>query len=315
MPNSAPKPPSDDPLAMGAADDAHPWATDAAVLSPDELLARLESLNHQLAAVQQGLARSHRLATVGTLTATLIHEYNNLMTPLVSYAQMALAEPDDQALTTKALEKALNSAQQAGQISQALLGFVREDPPVPSGNAAAPGGTRENCSTAETGDQPPSASLQSAVQAASECLARDPAKDGIAVDVDVNEVRVAIDPVAMQHILLNLLLNARKAILAYDRRQGGRITIRATPRRDRVDVEFADTGRGIPEHLLGRIFEPFVSDADDNTDDAGNLGQTGTGLGLALCRHFVEQAGGSIRVHNRPAPDSGAVFTLELPAG
>jgi len=291
-----------------AAADAPSWDAGVDLLSADELLRRLDRLQAELDGVKAGLARSHRLATVGTLTASLIHEYNNIMTPLVSYAQMALAEPGDQALTAKALEKALNAAHQAGRISEALLGFVREDPAVTPTNQETPGPSTELCSADRASTNRPNTSLANAVQAALDCLARNPEKDGITLSVGVNDVHVAASPVAMQHILLNLLINARKALLAHDRRRGGRIDITATRQDDRVTLTFADTGPGIPEHLLPSLFEPFVS---EDPNPAG----TGTGLGLAVCRHFVEQVGGTIAAHNRLAPDRGAVFTMELPAG
>jgi signal transduction histidine kinase len=73
-----------------------------------------------------------------------------------------------------------------------------------------------------------------------------------------------------------------------------------TPHDGWAEVEMADTGRGIPEKLMDRIFEPFVT---------GREG--GTGLGLAVVRKIVEQHGGRITARNRP--EGGALFTFAFP--
>ena len=67
-----------------------------------------------------------------------------------------------------------------------------------------------------------------------------------------------------------------------------------------AEVEVADTGYGIPEELLGRIFEPFVTGRE-----------RGTGLGLSIVRKVVEQHGGRIAAQNRP--EGGAAFTILFP--
>lgn len=272
--------------------------------SVEAVLDQLRTMEQELGALRNGLAHSHRLATVGTLAATLVHEYNNLLTPIVSYAQMALAEPEDTDLTRKALEKSMNSALQAAKISEALLAFVRED--QPAAIAESSGGAREGGR--------PAADLANTVQASLDCLARDLARDGIELTVDVNSVCAAMDPTALQHVLINLLVNARKALLGAGVRRGGRITLRARRIGDRVHLTVADTGPGIPDHLMHHLFEPFVTHptSSDPADHAG-CGQ-GTGLGLALCRHFVEQAGGSIRASNQTGSGTGATFHIDLPA-
>jgi signal transduction histidine kinase len=118
---------------------------------------------------------------------------------------------------------------------------------------------------------------------------------------------VRVVPVEMEHVLLNLLLNARKAMMA----KGGMLTCAVAPADTPgyVALRVSDTGRGIaPEHL-DRIFEPFfttASHADEETYENG-----GAGLGLPVARDLAHQAGGEIRVTSTPGV--GSIFTVLLP--
>jgi len=205
----------------------------------------------------------------------VIHEFNNLLTPIVSYAQLALAHPEDAALQQKAMERVHDAGQRAAQACESLLGFAR------TSDAAAGG----------------AADLATTVDEALACLGRDLAKDGIDLRVAVPDARVAMPAIRLQQVLVNLLLNARKAI----GKRGGRIRIAG-----RVD---GPAGPGIPHAIRNRLFEPFVTHAvgDDVDPDA----EPGSGLGLALCRQLIHEAGGQIQAHSAQA--EGARFELTLP--
>ena len=100
-------------------------------------------------------------------------------------------------------------------------------------------------------------------------------------------------------VFLNLLTNALQALPA-----SGHGEIRVATRRagDRIEIDVADTGRGVPEALRERIFEPFVT-----TKGVGE----GTGLGLFVCRNIVRALGGTIELH--PPAAGGALFRTSLP--
>jgi signal transduction histidine kinase len=114
--------------------------------------------------------------------------------------------------------------------------------------------------------------------------------------------RVASDPLLLHQVFLNMVLNAEHAIAA--RGGGGRIEVSTAVVRsgDRIVVRLRDTGTGIPEDTLSRIFEPFYT-----TKEVGK----GTGLGLAIAYGIVQEHGGQISAANHP--DGGAIFTVELP--
>src|SRR3954470_23591489 len=86
-------------------------------------------MQQQLDALREQLTESQRLATIGTIAAVIAHEFNNLLTPIVSYSQFALtsAEGDkpDMELIKKALSKSFGASTKAGKICQSMLGLAR----------------------------------------------------------------------------------------------------------------------------------------------------------------------------------------------
>ncbi len=109
------------------------------------------------------------------------------------------------------------------------------------------------------------------------------------------------DPRRLQQILHNLVDNAIK----YSP-EGGQITVRCQTQGDKLVISVTDQGRGIPQNEQGLLFEPFYR---GRTAEGGQ--QTGLGLGLSLCRGYVEAHGGQIWV--RSAPQQGSTFYFSLP--
>ena len=130
-------------------------------------------------------------------------------------------------------------------------------------------------------------------QAKSLDLVVSPCPADITARTDIEKVR---------QILVNLLSNAVKFT---DR--GGRIELSCTSSDDSVNIVVADSGVGIPQDQLGRIFDPFVQVRSDLTRTA-----EGTGLGLAISRDLARAMGGDLTAESRPG--EGSVFTLTLPA-
>lgn len=251
----------------------------------------IEAMQAELASLRDQLTESQRLATVGTIAAVIAHEFNNLLTPIASYAQLALngieSGKNDVELTKKALNKGITHAMRAGKICSSMLNLVR--------------GERENrlCS------------IQAIIDESLAVLARDPSRDGIALRVQVMpDLQVKGDPVQLEQVFLNLLINARQAMLReHANGRGGIITIKADRAADnQVRVNVADTGPGITERNLPRIFEPFFT-----TKTAARGGEPrGTGLGLHICKQIIETHGGRIEVES--ALGRGTTFGVLLPA-
>jgi signal transduction histidine kinase len=114
--------------------------------------------------------------------------------------------------------------------------------------------------------------------------------------------QVTGDESRLSRLFLNLIVNAVQAVAGdAENEHFIRVVTRTEPHR-RVTIEITDSGPGIPEEHLGRVFDPYFT-----TKPAGE----GTGLGLAICKHIVGELGGSISVTSTLA--RGATFRVTLP--
>ena len=137
-------------------------------------------------------------------------------------------------------------------------------------------------------------------------MGRDFHRDGIDLVLDVPKgLSFRTRKVELQQVLLNLLLNARSAVLA--KAGTRRIEISARTARGRVTLTVGDNGVGIPPENLPRIFDPFFTTKSDGGDGDG-----GHGLGLSICTDILKSLDGRIDV--RSVPNQGATFTVDMPA-
>lgn len=239
-----------------------------------------EQLQRQIADLRSQLMQSQKLSSVGALASSITHEFNNILTTVINYAKMGLRHKDA-ATRDKAFDKILSAGQRAAKITTGMLSYSRSQ-----------GDRREPTDLAELVDE-----VMVLVQK----------------DLQMHRVRLQTDfydrPFAdinagqIQQVLLNLIINARQAMDG-----GGMLTIsvRSNPESGMAELAVKDTGGGIPSEKLPRIFDPFFS-----TKEADSQGQGGTGLGLALCREIIEAHKGRIRVES--IVGQGTTFTLKFP--
>jgi two-component system C4-dicarboxylate transport sensor histidine kinase DctB len=113
------------------------------------------------------------------------------------------------------------------------------------------------------------------------------------------DIVVMGNPIQLEQIFINLLTNARDALISAPRKH---ITITCATKGPMVDISVGDTGPGIPAGLEQRIFDPFFT-----TKEVG----AGTGLGLSIIYGIIKEHQGTIIVENHPG--EGAVFLIQLP--
>jgi signal transduction histidine kinase len=243
---------------------------------------RVEVQQHQNEALKSQLVGLQHLANIGTVSHMIAHEINNLLTPMKSYATFALDNPGDGALTEKALRKVANNCERASKIMESMLVLVNGD-----------------------AQEKTNVRLLDLIEEIFTCLCRDFAKDGITVEILVpDDLTVCVVPVQIQQVLMNLILNARDAMLP----RGGVLSIKATETADVVDIEVADTGDGIGPADLENIFETFFTTKADKNSPAED---SGAGIGLAFCKMIIDGHRGCISVESEPG--NGSNFKINLP--
>ncbi len=243
---------------------------------------RLDSLTAQFDTLRAQVRQAQQLANLGTAAATLAHETNNLLTPLRAYAEYALGSGDPE-LMKKALTVTAKN----------VLILINMTSRVLEISAAKPR-RRETVA------------VRTVVDDAVASLCRDLSKDGIDLAVEIDDsLTVLADPLQLQQVLFNLLLNAREALAAG---HGGRVTIVAARDADRVVIAVRNSGDPIPPDLLPHLFEPFQSSKPSQREGRQRCG----GLGLALCRDLIEENDGAITVQSDPGQPT--TFTINLPA-
>jgi signal transduction histidine kinase len=228
------------------------------------------------------LERLQALATLGELTGTATHEFNNLLMTIMNYAKMAMRDRSD-AGREKALTKILDASQRAARITGTILAQARN---------------RKDTTTATD--------LAALINDTLELLGREMRKYRVKVETTIDPTT----PMAMlsgnqiQRVLINLLVNARQAMA-----EGGTITVSLAPdaASGEVVLTVRDTGVGIPRDQLPRIFDSFYS-TKSGPDDSG---KGGTGLGLASTKEIIDAHGGRIRVESTVG--RGTAFIIRLP--
>jgi len=226
------------------------------------------------------LGQMQALANIGINTSMIAHEINNLLTPLTNYAELAIRNPEDEALTEKVLNKTLKNCQRAAMVMQTILAMGKKN-----------------------SEEKSNVNLRTLIDEIFISLCRDFKKDQITVDINIPDgLHINAVAIQIQQTLMNLILNARDAMLD----NGGYLKIAATQNKNSVSITVSDTGCGINKKDLRDIFEPFFTtktDSDTNT--------SGTGLGLAFCKKIIESHNGSISVES--SPQKGTTFDITLP--
>lgn len=243
----------------------------------------LEALNHmicELESSQNQLVQEKKLASLGVLTAGIAHQLNNPLNNIFTSCQLLResgAHGGDAGFPAKMLHNIHQEVLRARDIVRGLLDFARQSDfslkPVALADVVG------RAVALVAGETPP----------------------GLRIDIDVPpDLVLPADGRRLQEVCINLLLNAVQAVS----RLPGRISV--TARRDEAAAQAVlrvrDSGDGIPEAGLGRIFDPFFT--------LKGVGK-GTGLGLSVAFGIIRRHGGTISVES--VEGEGSCFTVRLP--
>jgi two-component system NtrC family sensor kinase len=236
----------------------------------------LADANTRLQVAQQQLVQSEKLASVGQLTAGIVHDVKNPLGVIKGLAEEVEEQVSGDQEVVSQLKLIRDSAVRANTIVSDLLKFARQSNPELS--------YQNICATVET-----SARL-------TDYLAR---KAGVKVSTELpaSGVMAFYDAQLIEQVLINLIQNAIQAMP-----KGGSLRLRVAQKDDWVETSVQDTGTGIKKENLSRIFDPFFT-----TKPPGE----GTGLGLSVSYGIVAQHGGEILVDSKVG--KGTTFTIRLP--
>lgn len=235
----------------------------------------------EIVRAQEQLINAEKLASLGRMAAGVAHELNSPLTGIVTFAHlMAKRMPPENAQDAEDLKVIIDQAERCSKIVRGLLGFSRK-----------------------TASEKAHVDMNTLIENTLSMVRNQAKFYNIAFDVrlDKSIPEVNADPNQIQQVFLNLLINAADAM-----EEKGKITISSRVVEDGADrfveLEFTDTGPGIPEEIRSKVFEPFFT-----TKPAGK----GTGLGLAVSYGIIKKHEGQIFVKSEPG--HGASFFIRLP--
>jgi len=222
------------------------------------------------------LRHADRLATIGLLAAGVAHELNEPLGNILGFAQLARKCQRLPESAKQDIEKIESASLHAREVIKKLLVFARQMPPEK---------TRVN--------------LDQVVEEALDFVGARCAEAGIEVECSLSRdlPEITADPAQLNQVLVNLVVNALQAMP-----EGGKLTVRTRACENDVSLIVEDTGVGMSEEALERIFVPFFT-----TKDVGE----GTGLGLPVVHGIVTSHGGSIEVESKLG--RGTRFEIRLP--
>lgn len=233
--------------------------------------------------LEEQLLHAQRMQEMGRLTGVIAHDFNNVLTAILTPTQLLLMDMDPEHELRPDLEEILDAARMAAALTKQLLTFSRKRL-----------------------FQPRPVDLNESLRGLAGVLDR---LIGLDVEIEMELAdglpAVVMDPNHLEQILVNLSVNASDAMP-----KGGRLSFRTRPvalsdklaegGADFVELQISDTGVGIDAENLPRIFDPFFT-----TKEAG------TGLGLATAYSIVEQSNGLMFVCSQPG--EGTTFQIRLP--
>lgn len=243
----------------------------------NDMAGELKERESSLKKAQHALVQSEKMAAVGTLSAGLAHEVKNPLSAVLGYAQLSKRKLEQPEALKQHLDTIENETRRCNEIIGNLMQFSRQEK-----------GEHSRISVNEV-VQKSIAIVDHQLSLKDVQIESDLAQDLPPVSGNANQ---------LQQVLMNLMINAQQAI----GEGGGTVDLATSIEGESVLITVSDTGPGIDEDVVAKIFEPFYT-----TKPAGQ----GTGLGLSVTYGIIQDHGGDISV--KRADSGGAKFVIELP--
>ena len=241
-----------------------------------EVMTLKEDLERMVEEKTRQVIQMEKLSTLGELMGAIAHQLNNPLVGVVNFSQYILGKLEKDHPLREDMETILQAGTECKEIIERLLAFSRQ-----------------------ASFERSRADLNNLLDECLRLTERQFDLKGIRLERDyAPSAQVSLDVTLMRQALLNIIINAIQAM-----EEGGRLSIATrTDGVGWVEVEIADTGKGIDEGAVSKIFDPFF------TTKKGGLG-----LGLTVVRDIIHRHGGEIKVRSKKG--EGTTFTIRLPAG
>lgn len=228
--------------------------------------------------LEKQLLRSEKLSSLGKLSAGIAHEINQPLTGVLTFAHLLLRKFKDDDKTRKDLETIVRETTRIRGIVQGILDFARETPM-----------------------QKKPRKIEEVLDQTLEIVVHQQRFFGITLEKEYDQSlpEVVVDSNLMEQVFMNIILNALDAMHG-----SGTLTVKTHRDNGWAEVEFSDTGMGMPEEILDKIFDPFFT-TKDSTEGMG------MGLGLAVSYGIVKNHNGDISVSSKTG--QGTTFSIRLP--
>jgi two-component system NtrC family sensor kinase len=247
----------------------------ASVGSFVDLKDRLE-MERALRRTQEQLLQSEKLAAMGRLTSQIAHELNNPLYGIMNTLELLKTEISPQSKRRKVLEMALSETVRLSDMLRKMLSFSKPD--------------QQEKQAVDL-----NMVLDEILLLHEKQLQENDIKIKISFTEGIPQIKASKDQ--LRQVFLNLVANARDAMP-----DGGTLRVTTAADNENVRIEIADTGIGIEEEHLKKIFDSFFTTKDS---------VKGVGLGLSVCYGFIKDHGGDIQVKSKV--DSGTTFTITFP--
>ncbi len=242
----------------------------------------LKEINHGMEMLVQKnneIRHYQRIQSLGMMASHIAHEFNNYLTPVLIYAELLENDESISSENQEMIHEITKSVDQASNLSKELLAFSRQD----TGVRLEPLNFTEEVGNAVS-------------------IVRQLAPAAITLKTEITE-----EPLYLlgrrrmaEHILMNLCKNAFQAMEKTDRKE---LWIRLEAKgNDTIRLQVSDTGCGIGDDAMQKIFEPFYTTKGS---------RQGTGLGLSVVQNMVTSVGGTICVESKAG--EGTTFVIEIP--
>ena len=236
----------------------------------EELVEQKEDLEKLVDEKTREVLKSERLSAIGELSGRLAHDLRNPLSVIKMSVDLLKENHSETKISDPNVQKRLDYVERsidriAHQVDE-VLDFVRVSP------------------------------LQLSQVSINETIENSVKKintpENVEIKISGHDLKITCDPQKLDAVFLNLIVNGIHAM-----ENGGNLEIKISDNSNLVILDFIDSGPGIPDENLGKIFEPLFTTK-----------QKGTGLGLSSCKNIVEQHNGRISVKNNPT-----TFTVILP--